>query len=248
MGLRDTPVPGQSRHWCRGGPQHPCGSSPRRGAAPHRDSCASTWRAPGKREPGVRQGPQGTPPTTLGQGSCSHGLAVLQHLTPTQPPPTLCLLQTIVLHLHKLSPRAPETTVSRRGVAVRAQGGEGQRGRGRQPRLCWRWGQERPARGARRGPLSSPSAPREARRRRRAQGTGASSRVCAGVAARWGQGPSRHSRPPARPGAAAAVLGLAAGPALPGQAVAAAPSSGAQSAVHCIYLYINKDSSAVVLQ
>lgn len=103
VGLRDTPVPGQGRHWCLGGPNTPCGSSRLRAApahaahgrapdtaAPHRDSCANTWRAPGKREPGVRQGAQGTPPTTPGEGSCSHGLALLQHLAPhshPRPPP-----------------------------------------------------------------------------------------------------------------------------------------------------------------
>lgn len=171
---------------------------------------------------------------------------------PSQPPPTLCLLQTIVLHLHKLS-----------GLQRRRCRGSGEVGlsgsmavRGSRGAAPWEaasgaagCGERSVRRGERDGNLSLLAAPRrEARRRRRARGTGASSRVCAGVAARWGQGPPRHSRPPARPGVAAAVPGLAAGLALPGRAVAAAPSSGAQSAVHCIYLYINKDSSAVVLQ
>lgn len=171
---------------------------------------------------------------------------------PSQPPPTLCLLQTIVLHLHKLS-----------GLQRRRCRGSGEVGlsgsmavRGSRGAAPWEaasgaagCGERSVRRGERDGDLSLLAAPRrEARRRRRARGTGASSRVCAGVAARWGQGPPRHSRPPARPGVAAAVPGLAAGLALPGRAVAAAPSSGAQSAVHCIYLYINKDSSAVVLQ
>lgn len=105
-----------------GGPQHRCGSSRRKetpahaahGRAPERLPTpqlrtATPEQAPGERqerEPGVRQGEQGTPPTTLDHGSCSDGLAVLQHLTPHSRPPTLCLLQTIVLYLHKLSPRS----------------------------------------------------------------------------------------------------------------------------------------------
>lgn len=268
MGVRDTPVPGRSRHWCLGGPQHPCGSSrperprltlpmagPLRGSR-HRSSTARRLRKhlDSVREERARSQAGGTGNTR------NHPRSGLLLSRPwcapapdsSQPPPTLCLLQTIVLHLHKLSGlqrrrcRGSGEVGLSGPMAVRGSGGAAPREAAPGAAGC---GERSVRRGERDGGLSLLPAPRrEARRRRRARGTGASSRVCAGVAARWGQGPSRHSRPPARPGVAAAVLGLAAGLALPGRAVAAAPSSGAQSAVHCIYLYINKDSSAVVLQ
>lgn len=55
VGVRDTPVPAQSRHWCLGGAQLTltwqglCAAPDT--AAPHRDSCASTCTAPGRESP-----------------------------------------------------------------------------------------------------------------------------------------------------------------------------------------------------
>lgn len=176
VGLRDTPVPGQSRHWCLGGPHAApaAGQRPRLTllmAGPLRGSRhrSSTPRLLRKHLESAREkrawsqaGATGNTPNHPRSGLLLSRPCCAPAPDPTQPPPTLCLLQTIVLHLHKLSPRSPETTVSRRGGAVRTHGGEGQRGCGAvggSPGCCWRWGQERPARGAWRGPLSSPSAP-----------------------------------------------------------------------------------------
>lgn len=71
----------------------------------------------------------------------------------------------------------------------------------------------------------------------------------AGVAARWGR-VSVSAQPPSCPagGCKQQCWGWRRGWPCQGRAVAAALGSGAQSAVHCIYLYINKDSSAVMLQ
>lgn len=168
VGVRDTPVPGRSRHWCLGGPQHPCGSSrpegprltlpvagPLRGSR-HRSSTARRLRKhlDSVREERAWSQARGTGNTRNHPRS---GLLLSRPCCapapdPSQPPPTLCLLQTIVLHLHKAQ-RPPETTVprQRRGGAVRAHGGEGQRGcsaAGGSPGRCWMWGEERPARGA----------------------------------------------------------------------------------------------------
>lgn len=95
---------------------------------------------------------------------------------------------------------------------------------------------------------------REAGRERQASGSHRAqahpAKLRRGVAAQ--QGPGAHlgtaALLPGWGGCEEQRGGWQQGLALLGPAVAAALGSGAQSAVHCIYLYINKDSSAVTLQ
>lgn len=197
--------------------------------APRLDHSTSTGRAPGQREPGVSgEGDREHSPPTPGQGSCCHGIAAFQHPTPRGcPPPSApskpsrCISASLA---HGLQRRAAPR--QRRGGAVQAHPGEGW------PRGVSAPGEAAPdaagggersvRRGKRAGGLSLLPAPPQGSRARvagghRAQGAGASSQAprrgsgTVGPGVRLGTATLLPGR-----GLQAAVLGLAAGLALPG--------------------------------
>lgn len=172
VGVRDTPVPGQSRH-SRVPSTHVAPAAAERPRLPlhmagppsgsrHRSFTSRLLRKHLESVRGERAWSQagGTGLlTTLGQGSCSHCLAVLQHLTPqSRPPPSAsskpsCCISTS--SARGLSGGAE--ALARRGCPGR--GGEGQQGcsaEGSSSGRCWSRAQER----GERGELSLLPAPR----------------------------------------------------------------------------------------
>lgn len=110
VGVRDTPVPGQSRH-SRVPSTHVAPAA--HGRAPERLPAPQLHIATPAQAPGERQGRESLE-SGRGDRAPDHprsGLLLSLPCCapapdPTEPPPTLCLLQTIVLHLHQLSPRS----------------------------------------------------------------------------------------------------------------------------------------------